>query len=148
MESFGNLADGKLRLRIHAFLAMSRATVATDPTNISVIKLAAIHLGAPLATACQLMIERQPNTPQSIKQVTRAAHFANPKPLPSKIPQAIESPPKTAPEIRAVTAAAGFEAKPASPQMKRKIPYPINHLEFVMSEVCGCEWVGDLRFRW
>jgi hypothetical protein len=114
---------------LYAFLRSNRATVASDPRSIRVIKLAAISLGAPLATAFQLMNDRQLKTPQSMMHVPRAAHLANLTPLPTRIPHTTDSPPKVAPEINAVAAALGFEAKPVSPQTKRKIPYRISKEE-------------------
>jgi hypothetical protein len=119
---FGHPVSEKGVPRIYALFLTSRTTVATEPISIRVIKLAATNLGAPFATACQLAMDRQPNTAQSITHVAKAAHLANPSPFPSRIPQAIESPPNVDPVIRAVTAAAGFDAYPASPQIKRKNP--------------------------
>lgn len=96
--------------------------MATEPKSISVIKDAAINLGAPLATACQLTLERQEKTPHNIKHVARAAHLAKPKPRLSRTPHPAESPPKTAPEIKAVAAVFGFEANPAIPQRNKNVP--------------------------
>lgn len=97
-------------MNFQAFLGNNLTTVAIDPTNINVIKLAASSLGLPLATACQLTVERQPNTPHNITQVTSAPHLASPSPLPSKIPQATDSPPNSEPDMRAVAAVVGLEA--------------------------------------
>jgi hypothetical protein len=100
---------------------------------MSVMSEAAKAFGSPSITLCQLTVDRHPKTPHSNMAVTIPATRAKPKPLARSNPQTTDKPPKTEPEIRAVFAAAGFEINPASPQRKRKTPYPISNLEFVMA---------------
>lgn len=76
----------------------SLATVASEPRSMRVMRLAAKAFGSPSANFCQLAKERHEKTTQSSRVVTRAAHLAKPRPLPSSKPQTTERPPKTEPE--------------------------------------------------